>query len=118
MFIFNVLSKQQDRKPEDRALRLRFKMLAGPGIILYVFVMSFAAIDWVVPFAPLGLHHLRVPFRRGTVDLLDGLHDRRRRAARTHRTLREHPPKAPSPRSGKLLLAFVMLWAYFDSRSS
>src|SRR5438067_7204691 len=46
MFIFNILSKQQDANPEDRALRLRFKMLAGPGIILYVFAMSFAAIDW------------------------------------------------------------------------
>src|SRR6201981_747824 len=52
MFIFNALSKQQDARPEDRALRLRFKMLAGPGIILYVFVMSFAAIDWVMSLSP------------------------------------------------------------------
>src|SRR6267154_3940028 len=27
MFTFNILSKQQDARPEDRALRLRFKML-------------------------------------------------------------------------------------------
>ncbi len=52
MFIFNILSKQQDTNPEDRALRLRFKMLAGPGIILYVFAMSFAAIDWVMSLSP------------------------------------------------------------------
>ncbi len=52
MFIFNILSKQQDARPEDRALRLRFKMLAGPGIILYVFVMSFAAIDWAMSLSP------------------------------------------------------------------
>src|SRR5213075_2739681 len=52
MFIFDVLSKQQDARPEDRALRLRFKMLAGPGIILYVFIMSFAAIDWVMSLSP------------------------------------------------------------------
>ena len=45
MFIFNILSKQQDVNRADRALRQRFKMLAGPGIILYVFAMSFAAID-------------------------------------------------------------------------
>src|ERR1700730_6448873 len=43
MFIFNILSKRQDANPEDRALRLRFKMLAGPGIILYVFMMTFAS---------------------------------------------------------------------------
>src|SRR5207253_2405070 len=52
MFIFNILSKQQDANPEDRALRLRFKMLAGPGIILYVFAMTFAAIDWSMSLSP------------------------------------------------------------------
>src|SRR6266566_891339 len=52
MLIFNGLSKQQDVNQDDRALRLRFKMLAGPGIILYVFVMSFAAIDWVMSLSP------------------------------------------------------------------
>src|SRR5260370_10826683 len=52
LFTFNILSKQQDTKPEDRGLRLRFKMLAGPGIILYVFVMTFAAIDWVMSISP------------------------------------------------------------------
>jgi len=52
MFIFNRLSKRQDVDQADRALRLRFKMLAGPGIILYVFVMSFAAIDWVMSLSP------------------------------------------------------------------
>src|SRR5260370_4310816 len=52
MFTFNILSKQQDANPEDRALRLRFKMLAGPGIILYVFAMTFAAIDWSMSLSP------------------------------------------------------------------
>ena len=28
------------------------KMLAGPGIILYVFIMTFAAIDWVMSLSP------------------------------------------------------------------
>src|SRR5437016_7822210 len=52
MFIFNGLSKQQDTNREDLALRRRLKMLAGPGIILYVFAMSFAAIDWVMSLSP------------------------------------------------------------------
>src|SRR5437016_10426677 len=52
MFIFNVSSKQQDANPQDRALRFRLKMLAGPGIILYVFVMTFAAIDWSMSLSP------------------------------------------------------------------
>src|SRR5260370_5833314 len=52
MLIFNSLSKQQDANREDRGLRRRLKMLAGPGIILYVFVMTFAAIDWVMSLSP------------------------------------------------------------------
>jgi len=55
MFVFDRLSKQQDVNQSDRALRRRLKMLAGPGIILYAFAMTFAAIDWVdVPLAALG----------------------------------------------------------------
>jgi len=41
-----------ERQAGRPRLRLRFKMLAGPGIILYVFVMSFAAIDWVMSLSP------------------------------------------------------------------
>src|ERR1700731_298604 len=52
VFIFNRWSKEQDLNREDRALRRRMKMLAGPGIILYVFVMTFAAIDWVMSLSP------------------------------------------------------------------
>ena len=52
MFIFNRWSRQQDVNREDRALRQRFKMLAGPGIIFYVFSLSFAVIDWVMSISP------------------------------------------------------------------
>ena len=52
MIVFNRWSRQQDVNRDDRALRQRFKRLAGPGIILYVFAMSFAAIDWVMSITP------------------------------------------------------------------
>jgi len=48
MTLFNVMSRQQDVNREDRALRARFKFWAGPGILLYVFGMTFAAIDWAM----------------------------------------------------------------------
>jgi hypothetical protein len=51
-WIFNRLSRQQDVNREDRALRQRFKMFAGPGIIAYVFSLSFAVIDWVMSISP------------------------------------------------------------------
>jgi hypothetical protein len=52
MALFNALSRQQDVNREDRALRARFKFWAGPGIILYVFGMTFAAIDWSMSLSP------------------------------------------------------------------
>jgi len=52
VFIFNRWSREQDVNREDRGLRRRLKMLAGPGIILYVFVLSFAVIDWCMSISP------------------------------------------------------------------
>src|SRR5882672_5456526 len=52
MWLFNKLSAQQDANKEDRRLRARIKFFAGPGIILYVFAMTFAAIDWVMSLSP------------------------------------------------------------------
>lgn len=115
MFIFNWLSKQQDLHREDRAVRLRLKMLAGPGIILYVFAMSFAAIDWVMSLSPhwastiygflfvAGQLISSMAFMIATVVLLS-------RTAPFSEVLQSRHLHD----LGKLLLAFVMLWAYFD----
>jgi hypothetical protein len=52
VLLFNAMSRQQDVDREDRALRRRLKFYAGPGIILYVFAMTFAAIDWSMSLSP------------------------------------------------------------------
>ena len=115
MFIFNRWSKQQDANQNDRALRRRLKMLAGPGIILYVFAMSFAAIDWVMSLSPhwastiygflfvAGQLISSMAFMIAVVVLL----------ARTE-PFAGILQKRHLHDLGKLLLAFVMLWAYFD----
>lgn len=115
MFIFNILSKQQDERPDDRALRLRFKMLAGPGIILYVFMMTFASFDWVMSLSPhwastiygflfvAGQLISSLAFMIAIVVLLS----RTEPFASVLQKRHLHD-------LGKLLLAFVMLWAYFD----
>jgi hypothetical protein len=115
MFIFNYLSKQQDANREDRALRLRLKMLAGPGIILYVFAMTFASIDWVMSLSPhwastiygflfvAGQLISSMALMIAVVVLL----------ARTE-PFSSVLQKRHLHDLGKLLLAFVMLWAYFD----
>ncbi len=52
MWLFNAMSAEQDVNKDDRKLRARIKFYAGPGIILYVFAMTFAAIDWAMSLSP------------------------------------------------------------------
>jgi len=115
VFVFNRWSREQDVNREDRSLRRRLKMLAGPGIILYVFAMSFAAIDWAMSISPhwastiygflfvAGQLISSMSLMISVVVLL----------AQTE-PLRTVIQKRHLHDLGKLLLAFVMLWAYFD----
>jgi len=115
MWIFNRWSLRQDVDRDDRALRRHFKLLAGPGIILYVVAMTFASIDWVMSLSPhwastiygfifvAGQAISAMSLMIAVVVLLSGsepfagvLHKRHLHDL------------------GKLLFAFNMLWAYFD----
>jgi hypothetical protein len=115
MFLFLRWSKEQDVNKDDRTLRLRFKMFSGPGIILYVFAMTFASIDWVMSLSPhwastiygflyvAGQLISSMSFMIAIVVLL----------SRTE-PFSSVLQKRHLHDLGKLLLAFVMLWAYFD----
>lgn len=115
MFVFNRWSKQQDVNQTDRTLRRRFKMLAGPGIILYVFGMGFASIDWVMSLSP---HWASTIY--GFIFVGGQLISSLSFVIAVVVLLSRVEPYASilQPRHlhdlGKLLLAFVMLWAYFD----
>jgi len=115
MLLFNSWSRTQDVNTEDRALRRRFKLVAGPGIILYVFVMSFAAFDWSMSITPhwastiygflfvVGQIISAMSLMIAVVVLLS------RTEPFSHILQKRHIHDL-----GKLLLAFVMLFAYFD----
>jgi len=115
VFIFNRWSREQDANREDRGLRRRLKMLAGPGIILYVFVMSFAAIDWVMSISP---HWASTIY--GFLFVAGQLISSMSLMIAVVVLLARTGPLSGvlQPRHihdlGKLLLAFLMLWAYFD----
>ena len=113
MLLLNSWSLQQDARP-DRALRRKLQMLSGPGIVLYVFTMTFAAVDWVMSLSPhwsstiygflfVGGQAVSAMALMIAVAVL----------------LAQSEPMSGilQPRHlhdlGKLLLAFVMLWAYF-----
>lgn len=114
MFIFNRWSQEQDVNREDRALRRRFKMLAGPGIILYVFVMTFAAIDWVMSLSP---HWASTIY--GFIFVIGQVISSMSLAIAILVLLSRTSPMEGLIQGrhlhdlGKLLFAFVMLWAYF-----
>jgi hypothetical protein len=115
MWVFNNWSRKQDIDREDRALRRRLKMLAGPGIILYVFAMSFAAIDWVMSLSP---HWASTIY--GFLYVAGQLISSMSLMICVVVLLSRAPvfQGVLKPRYlhdlGKLLLAFVMLWAYFS----
>jgi hypothetical protein len=115
VWIFNSWSKKQDANRDDRTLRRHFKMLAGPGIILYVLAMSFAAIDWVMSVSPhwastiygfifvAGQAISSMSLMIAIVVLLAASEPYSKVIQKRH--LHD---------LGKLLFAFNMLWAYFD----
>jgi hypothetical protein len=115
VFLFNRWSREQDANPEDHAVRRRFKVLAGPGIIIYVFVMTFAAIDWVMSLSP---HWASTIY--GFLFVVGQLISSMSLMIAIVVLLARTGPLSGvlQPRHihdlGKLLLAFVMLWAYFQ----
>ena len=114
VFLFDRWSRRQDVDREDRALRRHIKMMAGPGIILYVFVMSFAAIDWVMSLSP---HWASTIY--GFLFVVGQLISAMSLMIAIVVLLSRSEPLAGVIQDrhlhdlGKLLLAFVMLWAYF-----
>ena len=112
-FILDRWSLEQDRNPGYSNTR-RLQLLAGPAIIIYGFTMTFASIDWVMSLAPgwyssilgmliVGGQGLGALAFIIIIMLLLAHH--------------ELMADLLQPRHfhdlGKLLLAFVMVWAYF-----
>jgi hypothetical protein len=115
VWLFNSWSREQDQNPEDRALRRRFKLMAGPGIILYILAMTFAAIDWVMSLSPHWASTIYGFIFVGAQAI----------TAMSFMIIVVAALSSSTPYSeiiqkrhlhdlGKLLFAFNMLWAYFD----
>jgi hypothetical protein len=115
VLLFNAWSKQQDSNTEDRYLRRRLKMYSGPGIILYVLSMTFAAIDWVMSISP---HWASTIY--GFIFVAAQAISAMCLMIITVILLSRCEPYSGFLRGprlhdlGKLLFAFNMLWAYFD----
>src|SRR5579862_6821276 len=113
-FLLSHWSKQTDSAgaPDNTE---RFKAVAGPGLILYGFTISFAAIDWVMSLDPSWISTIF-----GLIILIGELLTAMCFAVFVERILFNYNPMSDMLRPdfvhdhGKWMLTFIMVWAYFS----
>jgi hypothetical protein len=112
-FFLNRWSLEQDRTGDNQFTK-KMRILSGPGMVLFVATVTFASIDWVMSLDPewsstiFGLLFVAawgLSALAFTVAILAWL-TKREPMAHVVAPLHFHD-------LGKLLLALVMLWAYF-----
>ena len=113
-FFLTKWSREQDQPPA-RDHSARFRALAGPGLILYGFTISFAAIDWVMSLDPSWISTIY-----GLLVLAGQVLSAICFAVVVERILVRYKPMSEMLKPdyvhdhGKLMLTFVMVWAYFE----
>ena len=113
-FLLSKWSKETDSAgaPDNSG---RFKAVCGPGLILYGFTISFAAIDWVMSLDPSWISTIF-----GLVILIGEVLSAMCFAVVVERILYNYKPMSELLKPdfvhdhGKWMLAFVMVWAYFN----
>jgi hypothetical protein len=113
-FLLSKWSKQTDHAGASDNTD-RFKVVAGPGLILYGFTISFAAIDWVMSLDPSWISTIF-----GLVVLIGQVLSAMCFAVVVERILFNYKPMSEMLKPdfvhdhGKWMLAFTMVWAYFN----
>ncbi len=113
-FLLSHWSKQTDRAgaPDNTD---RFKAVSGPGLILYGFTISFAAIDWVMSLDPSWISTIF-----GLVILIGEVLSAMCFAVVVERILVKYKPMSEMLTPdfvhdhGKWMMTFIMVWAYFN----
>lgn len=113
-YFLNKWSAEQDRTAERRFTK-RLQALSGPGLVLFVLTVTFASVDWVMSLDPewfstiFGLLFVAAWTLSSFAFVI---------AVMALLAAREPLSGVVLPRHfhdlGKLLLAFVMVWAYFS----
>ncbi len=113
-FLLSMWSKQTD-KPGAPDNSGRFKAVSGPGLILYGFTISFAAIDWIMSLDPSWISTIF-----GLLILIGEVLSAMCFAVVVERILFNYKPMSEMLKPdfvhdhGKWMLAFLMVWAYFS----
>ena len=112
-FLLSKWSKEGD-SPGARDNSQRFKAVSGPGLILYAFTISFAAIDWVMSLDPSWISTIF-----GLIILIGEMLSAMCFAVVVERILVNYKPMSEMLKPdfvhdhGKWILTFIMVWAYF-----
>ncbi len=115
-FLLNAWSSAQDRgevavTPQDT---VRFRRVSAPGLLIYVVLMTFASVDWIMSLDP---HWFSTIFGfilvAGQGLAAFALVIAVLAMTSPYEPMRSHLTPGHFHDLGKLLLAFVMLWAYF-----
>lgn len=113
-FFLTKWSREQDHPPV-RDNSSRFQALGGPGLILYGFTISFAAIDWVMSIDPSWISTIYgLLFLAGQVLSAICFSVVVERILYRYRPMSELLKPHHVHDHGNLMLAFVMVWAYFS----
>jgi hypothetical protein len=113
-YLLTKWSKETD-KPGAPDPTGKFRTVAGPGLILYGFTISFAAIDWVMSLDPSWISTIF-----GLVILIGQVLSAMCFAVVVERILFNYKPMSEMLKPdfvhdhGKWMLAFTMVWAYFN----
>ena len=113
-FLLSKWSTQTDH-PNAPDNSQRFKAVSGPGLILYGFTISFAAIDWVMSLDPSWISTIF-----GLIILIGEVLSAMCFAVVVERILYKYKPMSELLRPdfvhdhGKWMLTFIMVWAYFS----
>jgi len=113
-YLLSMWSKQTDHAGA-RDNTDRFKAVSGPGLILYGFTISFAAIDWVMSLDPSWISTIF-----GLVILIGEVLSAMCFAVVVERILFNYKPMSEMLNPdfvhdhGKWMITFIMVWAYFN----
>ncbi len=114
IYFLNFWSSLQDTPPE-RELDKRFRRISGPGLVIYGFTLTFSSVDWVMSLNPHWTSTMYpLIFLAGQALLALSF------AVAMEQLLVKYPPLSAALKpsqtvdQGNLMLALVMLWAYFS----
>lgn len=111
----NLMSVAQERSTDPDRFARRFRLLSGPGLVLYGVTITFAAFDWVMSLEPEWFSSI-FGVLVGVAQVLQALAF----ATIVYLMIEDAPPYRGVATSGhrrdlgSLILAFTMIWAYMS----